>query len=210
MTDAAEKEDEPSIEEILDSIKQIISDEEGDDDADVSVDQESAEDSDEDDVLVLTNTVQSESKPEVLADDTEDETEEEFIAEPEEDQDVIEEEEEPQPLEADEDEIPEEQEDEEPDIEIDMLDKQPVSDTVKTSTGGLEKVLTDKAQQAALQGFSDLVRQSTLERGGITLEDIVRSELNPMLREWLDKYLPDIIERLVKEELHEITKRILN
>lgn len=209
MTDAAEKEDEPSIEEILDSIKQIISDEEGDDDADVSVDQEFTEDSDEDDVLVLTDTVQSESKPEVLADDTEDETEEEFIAEPEEDQDVIEEEE-PQPLEAAEDEIPEEQEDEEPDIEIDMLDKQPVSDTVKTSTGSLEKVLTDKAQQAALQGFSDLVRQSTLERGGITLEDIVRSELNPMLREWLDKYLPDIIERLVKEELHEITKRILN
>ncbi|MCD8497886.1 MAG: DUF2497 domain-containing protein [Alphaproteobacteria bacterium] len=42
-----------------------------------------------------------------------------------------------------------------------------------------------------------------------TIEDVVRDELRPMLREWLDKNLPPLIERLVQDELERVTKRVL-
>lgn len=42
---------------------------------------------------------------------------------------------------------------------------------------------------------------------GITLEDIVRSELRPMLQAWLDANLPEIVERLVQNEVRRISRR---
>ena len=36
-----------------------------------------------------------------------------------------------------------------------------------------------------------------VHRGGPTLEDIVREEMRPMLKAWLDKNLPPLVERLV-------------
>ena len=35
----------------------------------------------------------------------------------------------------------------------------------------------------------------------VTLEDMVRTMLRPMLQEWLDRNLPYLIERLVKKEI---------
>ena len=68
-------------------------------------------------------------------------------------------------------------------------------------------VFTDGASSAVYDGFSELARKTAIDRAGITLEDVVRSELNPLLREWLDKNLPSIIERLVKQEIEKIAKR---
>ncbi|MGZ9096672.1 MAG: DUF2497 domain-containing protein [Micavibrio sp.] len=42
---------------------------------------------------------------------------------------------------------------------------------------------------------------------GSTLEDIVRDMLNPMLRVWLDENLPTIIEKLVQKELEKLARR---
>lgn len=42
---------------------------------------------------------------------------------------------------------------------------------------------------------------------GSTLEDIVRDMLNPMLRVWLDENLPKIIEKLVQKELEKLARR---
>ena len=44
---------------------------------------------------------------------------------------------------------------------------------------------------------------------GVTLEDIVKDLLRPMLREWLDDNLPDLIERLVKEELEKLAQKAM-
>ena len=57
--------------------------------------------------------------------------------------------------------------------------------------------------------MTELVRRTAVEHGSVTIEEIVRSELKPLLREWLDKYLPSVIERLVQEELERVTKRVL-
>jgi cell pole-organizing protein PopZ len=39
---------------------------------------------------------------------------------------------------------------------------------------------------------------------GVTLEDIVRESLKPLLREWLDCNLPDLVERLVRKEIERL------
>lgn len=40
-----------------------------------------------------------------------------------------------------------------------------------------------------------------------TLEEVVRELLRPMLREWLDTYLPGIVERAVDREMRRVSRR---
>ena len=47
-----------------------------------------------------------------------------------------------------------------------------------------------------------------LGNGAATLEDLVRAELRPILKAWLDENLPGIVERLVQKEIQLITRRI--
>ena len=44
-------------------------------------------------------------------------------------------------------------------------------------------------------------------RGGPTLEDIVREEMRPMLKSWLDQNLPPLVERLVRAEIDRVVGR---
>ena len=43
--------------------------------------------------------------------------------------------------------------------------------------------------------------------GGRNLEDIVKDMLRPMLKEWLDKNLPPMVERYVEREIVRLTRR---
>lgn len=79
-------------------------------------------------------------------------------------------------------------------------------------------ILSDAAKTAALSGFSKLAGGMTMDRGitphvsgsGATLEDIVRDMLNPMLRTWLDENLPGIIEKLVQKELDKLARKAMD
>lgn len=42
---------------------------------------------------------------------------------------------------------------------------------------------------------------------GRTLEDLVQEMIRPMLREWLDANLPDMVERMIKREIERIVRR---
>ncbi len=42
---------------------------------------------------------------------------------------------------------------------------------------------------------------------GRNLEDIVKELLRPMLKEWLDKNLPTMVERFVEREIVRLTRR---
>jgi cell pole-organizing protein PopZ len=81
-------------------------------------------------------------------------------------------------------------------------------------SGQDDSILTDNAANAALKGFSSLAGNVGVDRGtypgGITLEDIVRDLMKPMLREWLDQNLPPLIEKLVKQELERIANKALD
>jgi uncharacterized protein len=43
--------------------------------------------------------------------------------------------------------------------------------------------------------------------GSDTLEGLVREMLKPMLKDWLDANLPDVVERVVAKEVSRITGR---
>lgn len=92
-------------------------------------------------------------------------------------------------------------------IEVDMRETDEMENMDK------EAILTPHAASATLEGFSKLTSHMTLDRegtGNVTIEDIVKELLRPMLREWLDANLPHLIEKLVQKELDQIARRALD
>lgn len=53
-------------------------------------------------------------------------------------------------------------------------------------------------------------RGATVTRGGPSIEDVVREELRPLLKDWLDQHLPGIVERLVRAEIERVVGRALS
>jgi cell pole-organizing protein PopZ len=50
-------------------------------------------------------------------------------------------------------------------------------------------------------------RSTQVYRGGPTIEDLVREELRPLLKQWLDINLPPLVERLVRVEIERVVGR---
>lgn len=51
-------------------------------------------------------------------------------------------------------------------------------------------------------------RTAAVQRGGPTIEDLVREEIRPLLKDWLDAHLPTLVERLVRAEIERVVGRI--
>ena len=57
-------------------------------------------------------------------------------------------------------------------------------------------------------GDDDTATTGSLSIGsGRTLEDLVKEMIRPMLREWLDANLPGMVERMVKREIERLVRR---
>lgn len=63
------------------------------------------------------------------------------------------------------------------------------------------------ASRQSLAALSALLVKPEDEREN-TLEGLVREMLRPMMKEWLDQRLPDLVERLVEREIARITGRL--
>ncbi len=50
-------------------------------------------------------------------------------------------------------------------------------------------------------------RATPVHRTGPTIEDLVREELRPLLKAWLDAHLPALVERLVRNEIERVVNR---
>jgi cell pole-organizing protein PopZ len=74
-------------------------------------------------------------------------------------------------------------------------------------------LVAPEAAAAAASSVGSLVRTLTAERttqvrsGGPTIEDIVREEMRPLLKHWLDTNLPPLVERLVRAEIERVVGR---
>lgn len=74
-------------------------------------------------------------------------------------------------------------------------------------------LVAPEAAAAAAVSVGSLVRTLAAERsmqvraGGPTIEDIVREELRPLLKAWLDANLPPMVERLVRAEIERVVGR---
>jgi cell pole-organizing protein PopZ len=76
------------------------------------------------------------------------------------------------------------------------------------------RLVAPAAAAAAAAAVGSLVRRLATERGaavhrgGPTIEDLVREEIRPLLKAWLDANLPGLVERLVREEIERVVGRI--
>jgi hypothetical protein len=74
-------------------------------------------------------------------------------------------------------------------------------------------LVAPEAAAAAASAVGALMRTLATERGlavsrsGPALEDIVREELRPLLKAWLDANLPPLVERLVRAEIERVVGR---
>ena len=79
----------------------------------------------------------------------------------------------------------------------------------------LASPLVSPAAAGAASGSVELLlrtlareRTTATHRGGPTIEDLVREEMRPLLREWLDTHLPPLVERLVRTEIERVMSRM--
>ncbi len=73
-------------------------------------------------------------------------------------------------------------------------------------------LVAPEAAAAAASSVESLVRALAertmrVHSGGPTIEDIVREELRPLLKAWLDANLPPLVERLVRAEIERVVGR---
>ncbi|MDP8916127.1 MAG: DUF2497 domain-containing protein [Pseudomonadota bacterium] len=64
-------------------------------------------------------------------------------------------------------------------------------------------------ETTASSAFGQLARTVTMPAQGRVLEDVVRELLRPMLKDWLDRNLPEIVEAAVQAEVERIARRRL-
>ena len=72
------------------------------------------------------------------------------------------------------------------------------------SNAALEELL---AQEPPAAPAPKPIAPSPVLRNGTTVEDLVVEALRPMLKEWLDANLPQLVENLVQQEIKRITPR---
>lgn len=202
--DAKQDDDDLSIEEILSSIRDIISDE----------DEEAAEEA---------PAVDAEEKKEtpeekVLEQEDKESVEEEIVqaapeeAPAEEEEEVLEL---GNPIEEEPEEAPAEEEEEiVPEIELRDMDEkeetvenvsQPVEDSVR------EELISAATASASLEAMSKLVAdEAARPDNSSTIEQITKDLLRPMLKDWLDSNLPALIEKLVQKELRRLSLKSLD
>ncbi len=76
-----------------------------------------------------------------------------------------------------------------------------------------ESLVAPEAAAATAASVGSLVRHLAQERnlqvtrGGPSLEDVIRDEMRPLLKHWLDTNLPVLVERLVRAEIARVVDR---
>ena len=70
-----------------------------------------------------------------------------------------------------------------------------------------QSLVGEPAAAHAISSFSQLARTVELGNAAVTLEDVVRELLRPLLKDWLDQNLPGIVEAAVQAEVELISRR---
>ncbi len=88
----------------------------------------------------------------------------------------------------------------------------PAAPPSETPVMATEDLVAPSVAAATAASMGELLRAVTQERaasvnrGGPTIEDVVREEVRPLLKEWLDNHLPGIVERAVRAEIERVAR----
>lgn len=69
----------------------------------------------------------------------------------------------------------------------------------------MAQLLSDQTSSAVTSAFGQLAH-TVLTNNARTLEDLVKDMLKPMLKSWLDDNLPTMVERLVRAEIERVAR----
>ena len=76
----------------------------------------------------------------------------------------------------------------------------------EASAGPALAPLLSKPAQASVGNAFQLLSNTILSQNARTLDDLVLEMLRPMLRNWLDENLPTLVERLVRAEIERVAR----
>jgi len=200
---AADKAHEPSMEEILASIRRIIADDQA-----AKPSEPEPEPAEVDDILDLAEVAEPVPPPVALVRPVEppapqpapldlDEisfedlaVEDEFVPEP------------PPVAKAPEPVAPEPVAPPEPPKPAPRMEPPPVA---KAPEPSFDRLISPTTDATVGQAFN-LLAHTVLTNNARTLEDIVQDMLRPMLKSWLDDNLPVVVERLVRAEIERVSR----
>jgi uncharacterized protein len=177
---AADKAHEPSMEEILASIRRIIADDQAAKPGDAAA-------AEPDDILDLAEVAEPVARPRVVA----------SAPAPA-----------PEPASLDFDAIDFEAALPEPEPEPEPVRVQPSLPprAVVQAPEPEPEALVSPATDASVGGAFSLLAHTVLTQNARTLEDLVKEMLRPMLKTWLDDNLPAVVERLVRAEIERVSR----
>ena len=191
----SDTEQEPSMEEILASIRRIISDDDKEMEAAAQENEEAPED--EEELAVEEMVAMAEPEPEPVAEEVDDD-----------DDDILDltdmEAPDPEPL-------FEEQAYKEPEPEPIAPPVSPSPAPPPAPTPAPDNLVSPPQAGEASGSFERLTEKLNedyselpIGNGAVTLEGLTRELVRPMLKEWLDQHLPMMVERLVREEIERL------
>jgi cell pole-organizing protein PopZ len=101
------------------------------------------------------------------------------------------------------------------DLTSDMLVTPPIqaASSPRMAMDDASGLIAPAAAAAAAASVGSLLRAVSSERGsqvyrgGPSIEDVVREEIRPILKDWLDMHLPPLVERLVRAEIERVVNR---
>ncbi len=70
-----------------------------------------------------------------------------------------------------------------------------------------DRLVSDYAAGAAASAFGGLAAAVSMPKEGRSLEDVTRELLRPLIKSWLDENLPRIVEAKVQEEVERIARQ---
>jgi hypothetical protein len=70
-----------------------------------------------------------------------------------------------------------------------------------------EPLVSEPTEDETAISFGHLARSVAMPKGGRNLEDVVAELLRPLLKAWLDEHLPAIVQAKVEEEVERIARR---
>ncbi|WP_372786193.1 DUF2497 domain-containing protein [Phenylobacterium sp.] len=83
---------------------------------------------------------------------------------------------------------------------------EPIAAEPEAEPAPVEALVSERVASAAASSFGALSAAITMPRGDRTLEDVVRELLRPLLQQWLDDNLPAIVQTAVEAEVERIAR----
>ena len=87
-----------------------------------------------------------------------------------------------------------------------MMPQTPPAKPLTTTHAMEDHILSRETGGLVANAFAALSRNTAMPAAGRSLEDVVAELLRPMLRDWMDSNLPAIVERLVKVEIERVSR----